>query len=174
MKKVYISFLALFTSILLVQSCNTKSSVKTEASVAESTVSDNIEIGYDSVKAQKLGADEYGMKKYVLAFLKKGANTDLPKEEADNIQIKHLKNIERMAEEGKLVLAGPFFGKDDLRGIYVFNVETIEEAEALTNSDPAIQQGVLEMELKEWYGTAALMEVNELHKTLEKKSVSDG
>lgn len=76
-----------------------------------------------------------------------------------------------MAEAGKLVLAGPFFGDGDLRGIYIFNVNSIEEAEALTNTDPAIQQGSLEMELIEWYGSAALMAVNDIHKTLGKQSV---
>lgn len=77
-------------------------------------------------------------------------------------------NIGRLAEEGKLVVAGPFFGNDELRGIYIFNVSNIEEAEKLTNTDPAIQAGSLIMELKEWYGSAALMEVNETHQKISK------
>jgi uncharacterized protein YciI len=76
-----------------------------------------------------------------------------------------------MAEEGKLVLAGPFFGNGDLRGIYIFNVGTIAEAEELTNSDPAIKAGSLEMELVEWYGPAALMAIDDFHAKLAKKSV---
>ena len=68
----------------------------------------------------------------------------------------------------------PFYGNDDdLKGIYIFNVETIEEAEALTNSDPAIKAGSLRMELKKWYGSAALLEVNQIHKTLTKKSIAE-
>jgi hypothetical protein len=58
-----------------------------------------------------------------------------------------------------------------VRGIYIFDVETIEEARRLTNTDPAIQAGSLVMELRLWYGSAALLEVNKVHKTLEKKSV---
>lgn len=119
--------------------------------------------GYDSVLAKKFGADQYGMKKYVFAFLKKGPNRDLDSKEAADLQMAHMENIGRMAEEGKLALAGPFFGDGDLRGIYIFNVETLEEAEELTNSDPAIKAGSLIMELKEWYGSAALMGVNEVH-----------
>jgi uncharacterized protein YciI len=76
-----------------------------------------------------------------------------------------------MAEEGKLVLAGPFFGNGDLRGIYIFNVGTIAEAEELTNSDPAIKAGSLEMELVEWDGPAALMAIDDFHAKLAKKSV---
>ena len=70
-------------------------------------------------------------------------------------------------------LAGPFFGDGDIRGIYIFNVQSVEEAEALTNSDPAIKAGSLVMELKEWYGSAALMAVNELHHQVAKKGVTD-
>ena len=72
-------------------------------------------------------------------------------------------------KDGKLVVAGPFFGNGDLRGLYIFNVKTIEEAEALTNSDPAIQAGSLIMELHPWYGSAALMKVNEIHEMLPRK-----
>ena len=41
------------------------------------------------------------MKKYVMAFLKKGPNRDLDSAHANELQIAHLKNINRMAEEGK-------------------------------------------------------------------------
>ena len=109
------------------------------------------------------------MKKYVLAFLKRGPNQDLDSVQKLELQAAHMANITRMAEEGKLVLAGPFFGNDDLRGIYVFDVENLQEAEDLTNSDPAVQAGSLVMELKEWYGSAALVGVNETHKSLMKK-----
>ncbi len=129
--------------------------------------------GYDSLAAVKFGADQYGMKKYVMAFLMKGPNRDLDSLKAAELQRAHLENIGKMAEAGKLALAGPFFGDGDLRGIYIFNVESIEEAEALTNTDPAIREGSLVMELKEWYGSAGLMAVNEIHKTLSKQDVTE-
>lgn len=77
-----------------------------------------------------------------------------------------------MAEEEKLVLAGTFFGKGDLRGIYIFKLSFIKVAEELTNTNPAIKAGVLKMELKECYASAALMEVNEIHKTLSIQSIT--
>ncbi len=128
-------------------------------------------VNYDSVKAEKYGADEYGMKKYVMAFLKRGPKRDQDSTTAAELQKAHLKNITRMAKEGKLVLAGPFLDNEDIRGIYVFDVQTIEEAKKLTESDPAIKAGRLEMELRPWYGSAALLEINEIGKTLEKKSI---
>lgn len=131
------------------------------------------ENNYDSTKAAKYGADIYGMKKYVMAFLSKGTNDKLSKDSAAILQQAHLKNINRLAKEGKLVLAGPFFGNQDLRGIYVFNLESIEEARILTQTDPSVQAGLLEMELIEWYGSAALIDLNEIHKTLAKKGITD-
>ena len=124
---------------------------------------------YDAALAAKLGADDNGMKVYVMAFLKAGPNRNRPREEAQKLQAAHRANIDRLAKEGRLVLAGPFGDDGDLRGIYVFDVRTVAEAEALTRSDPAIQAGQLVMELHPWYGSAALMTVNDVHARLEKK-----
>ena len=125
---------------------------------------------YDSTYAARLGADDYGMKSYVMAFLKAGPNRDRDSAASADLQRAHLDNIHRLAEEGKLVLAGPFLHDGELRGIYVFDVETVEEAEELTDSDPAIQAGSLVMELIPWYGSAALMEVNGIHARIQKTS----
>ncbi len=140
---------------------------------AQSALQENQPPVFDPAKAERLGADRYGMKTYVIAFLKKGPNRDQDLEEAAKLQKAHLENIGRMAGRGLLVLAGPFLDDREIRGIYIFNVETVEEAEALTETDPAIKAGRLVMELRPWYGTAALMEINRIHKTLEEKSVTD-
>ena len=164
---------ALF-SIALFTSCGEVSEISDKSSETKTTQTEIVEENtseFDSLRAVKNGADEYGMKKYVMAFLKKGPNRDLDKDEANKLQAAHMENIGKLAEAGKLVLAGPFFGDGVLRGIYIFNVETVEEAEALTNTDPAIQAGSLEMELIPWYGSAALMEVNEIHKMMAKKQI---
>lgn len=126
---------------------------------------------YDAELAQQLGADDYGMKMYVMAFLKQGPNRTQSPDEVAMLQKAHMENIKRMAANGDLVLAGPFAKNDQgIQGIYVFNVKTVEEAEALTNTDPAIKAGRLKMELIPWYGSAALMKVSEIGETLAKKS----
>ena len=124
---------------------------------------------YDAELAAKLKADDNGMKTYVMAFLKAGPNRNRPREQAQKLQAAHRANINRLAAEGKLVLAGPFADDGDLRGIYIFDVTTVAEAEALTKTDPAIQAGQLAMELHPWYGTAALMMIPELHARIEKR-----
>ncbi|UZD22482.1 YciI family protein [Algoriphagus halophytocola] len=119
---------------------------------------------YEPELAEEVGADQYGMKKYVIAFLHRGDRvSEYSDEQRSEIQAGHLANINRMAEDGQLVMAGPFFGNEELRGLYIFAVESLEEAEELTSSDPAIKAGVLKMDLKEWYGSAALMLMNDLH-----------
>jgi uncharacterized protein len=127
--------------------------------------------GYDAELARRLGADEYGMHNYVMALLKEGPDRTQSPEESKRLMQAHLANITRLADAGSLVVAGPFLDKGPLRGIYIFKVATVEEARALTATDPAIQAGRLEMELHPWYGSAALQEVNGLHKQLQKKSI---
>ncbi len=154
-----------FGIMILFVSCQSQDGVQT-------TVDDYVDaVTFDSTAAAEYGADDYGMRKYVIAFLKKGPNRALSPEKANELQAAHMKNIAAMAAAGKLALAGPFFGSGELRGLYFFNVQSLEEAEALTNSDPAIQAGSLEMELKEWYGSAALMAVPNIHKTLAKINI---
>lgn len=123
---------------------------------------------YNPSLAKELGADDYGMRKYVMAFLKKGPNRPKGKAKAAELQKAHMANIKRLAEEGKLAIAGPFLDNGELRGVYIFNVETIEEAKALTETDPAIKAGSLVMELHPWYGSAALGMVNKYHDRLIK------
>lgn len=129
------------------------------------------EMVFDSLRAAKVGADDYGMKQYVMAFLKRGPNRDRSKEESAKLQRAHMENIGRLAEAGTLVLAGPFLSDGDLRGIYIFDVKTEEEAQALVETDPAIKAGSLIMELVPWYGSAALMEVRDIHEQIAKVKI---
>ena len=155
-----------FVFLFFLVSCETK--VTVDKSQTEEISGATV---YDSAMAVKLGADQYGMKSYVLAFLKVGPNRNQDSMRTAQLMRKHLDNINRMADEGKLAVAGPFLDDGDIRGIYIFNVTTIEEARALTETDPAIKEGRLVMELHPWYGSAALMTVNDLHKKIEKVKI---
>ena len=130
-------------------------------------------VPYDSALARKLGADAYGMKQYVMAFLKTGKVKIQDSTKRAELQMAHLRNIIRLSNEGKLLLAGPFMDNESPRGIYIFNVTTLEEARKLIETDPAIQAGTLEMELRPWYGTAAIMELLRIHHSIEKVSVAE-
>lgn len=125
---------------------------------------------FDPELAKKLGADERGMRMYVLCILKTGPkDAGIKGKEREEIFAGHFANINRLADEGKLAVAGPF-GKNDksYRGLYIFNVASIEEAEALVVLDPAVKAGVFVPDLTLWYGSAAMMAVSETHKRIEK------
>lgn len=114
---------------------------------------------YDAELAKTLGADEYGMKKYILVILKTGTNTTTDKTVTDSLFRGHMDNIGRLVELNLLIVAGPL-GKNDktYRGIFILNVTSFEEANQLLETDPAVKEKIFEAELYEWYGSAALPE----------------
>jgi uncharacterized protein YciI len=99
------------------------------------------------------------MANYYIGFLNRGPAWTPEKTEAtQKIQDGHMANINRMAELGALVAAGPTDGDQPLRGIFIFTVKTIEEARTLAAADPAIQAGRLTLDLHPWVGPAGIGE----------------
>lgn len=126
--------------------------------------------GYDAALARRLGADDYGMRRYVLVILKTGP-TPLPKgEDRDAMFRGHFANMKRLAAEGKLVLAGPLDGVDGRRGIFVLAAADLDEARALVATDPVIANGEMEAEMHVYHGSAALLLVNDAHAKIARKS----
>lgn len=112
---------------------------------------------FDTELAQKLQADEYGMKTYVLILLKTGANESTDKELRNTSFKAHFTNMNEMAKQGKLIVAGPMYQNEkQYRGLFVFDVKTFDEAKECMKNDLAIQNGFLEPEYYQWYGSAAL------------------
>jgi len=126
---------------------------------------------YDSVLVKKLGADQRGMKMYVLVLLKTGPNKSQDSVKISELGASHFRNINKMAAEKKLIVAGPIDKNDhSLRGIFILDVPTIEEAENLINRDLSVKEGIFEAQYFNWYGSAALPEYipidNRLRKTI--------
>ena len=125
---------------------------------------------FDPELAKSVGADDYGMKSYVLVVLKTGPNKMPPGKERDDMFKGHFANMNRLAAERKLALAGPFDGVDGWRGLFIFAVADIEEARKYVATDPVIIKGEMVAEYHKYYGSAALMLVNEAHDKVAKKS----
>jgi uncharacterized protein YciI len=123
---------------------------------------------YDAALAEALGADEHGMKMYALVLLKPGPRQDLAREDLDRVFAGHMANIDRLSGSGDLVFAGPLEKNDRYRGIFIFNVKTSAEAEALLATDPAVQAGALVGDVYLLYGSAALQQVASIHRSLSK------
>jgi uncharacterized protein YciI len=126
--------------------------------------------GYDAERAQRLGADEYGMRRYVFVLLKTGPKPMPAGKERDEMFRGHFANMQRLAGEGKLVLAGPFDNVDGWRGLFIMATADIEEARRWTATDPVIASGEMVAEYHRYFGSAALMAVTEEHKKIAKKS----
>lgn len=90
------------------------------------------------------------MKIYWMVFLKSGKNRSQSDEEAQKLQMAHLGNMTKMAEEGKLVMAGPFTDNENIRGIWIFDVDSKEEVIELCKTDPMVQIGRLDYEIHPW------------------------
>lgn len=126
---------------------------------------------YDQLLADSLGADEYGMRMYVLVMLKTGPVKIENKSTLDSLFAGHMKNIRKLVDEGKLIVAGPLKANEkQYRGIFILNVKTIEEAKTLLDTDPAIKSKLLDHELYNWYGSAALPVYLPLSEKVNKKS----
>ncbi len=124
---------------------------------------------YDEALAQRTGANENGMRSYVLVILK-SSGTPVPKgEQRDAMFRGHFANMKRLADAGLLALAGPLDGAEGRRGIFVLAVADIETAKQHVASDPVIQQGEMVAEYHKLFASAALMLVNEQHQRLMKK-----
>ena len=125
---------------------------------------------YDAELAKKLGGNDNGMKTYVLAILKTGPNdANVKGEERKKAFDGHMANIGRLADEGKIAVAGPF-GENNktFRGLYIFNVSTVDEAQKLAETDPAIKAGIFVVDYTPWFGSASLMATPEIHKKISK------
>ena len=129
---------------------------------------------FDQKLADSLGADEQGMKTYLLVILKTGPKDKeiSDKKQRDELFKGHFSNMSEMAKAGKLRLAGPFATKNELgyRGIFLLDVKDEEEAKALLQNDPTIKTGIFEVEILPWFGSAAIPMHLKYHEKISKKS----
>jgi len=117
----------------------------------------------DPALATRLGADAHGMRKYVFVILKTGPHRVPDGPARDELFKGHFANIKRLADEGKLAVAGPFMEKTGWRGMFVIPVESQQEAERIVATDPVIKSGEMMAEYHLLYASAALMAVKSIH-----------
>lgn len=91
------------------------------------------------------------LKKYYFVMLKRGPNRGQDSATVARLQAGHMANMNRLAEAGKLQVAGPFADDGDWRGIFIFDVATEAEVKELLKDDPAISSGRLSYEIHPWY-----------------------
>jgi uncharacterized protein YciI len=115
----------------------------------QSTVSKTQPDKYDITRDTTVTAGE--MKRYWLVLLQKGPHRNQDSISAEKIQAAHMANINRLAKEGKLVMAGPIGIEDDLRGIFLMNCTDSTEVENFVKTDSAVITGRLVMKYYPWW-----------------------
>jgi uncharacterized protein len=91
------------------------------------------------------------IRKYWFVMLLKGPNRNHDSATAARIQTAHLNNINRLYNEGKIKVAGPFGKNDKWLGLFIFDCPTKEEVEKLLQTDEAVSSGRLAYEIQPWY-----------------------
>jgi uncharacterized protein YciI len=102
-------------------------------------------------QVNKAPEKKYEMKMYYLVFLKSGTNRTQDSLTVKKLQEEHIAHLTKMAERGKMDIAGPVDSKGELRGICIYNVASREEAERLANEDPMVKAGRLAVEVLPFY-----------------------
>jgi uncharacterized protein YciI len=87
-----------------------------------------------------------------LVLLKRGpASTAQETPETRALQEAHMANIRALWKAKKLIVAGPMGDTGEIRGVFVFQASTLEEATSLAASDPAVKAGRLVAEIHPWW-----------------------
>jgi uncharacterized protein YciI len=88
---------------------------------------------------------------YYFCLLTRGPEAAaIPSERAAELQRGHMDNIRRLADAGKLLVAGPFMDRGDWRGVFILKCASLDEAKALVATDPAVQAGRLVADVRPW------------------------
>ncbi|MDR6527053.1 uncharacterized protein YciI [Chryseobacterium rhizosphaerae] len=129
-------------------------------------------VKFNQELATSLGADQYGMKAYTIVMLTTGSTKIDDKAKMGALMKGHMANIGELADEGKIIVAGPFLekNKENYRGMFIFNTKSKEEAEQWVKTDPAVQAGVFSYEIFPWYGSAALPLYLKHHEEISKEN----
>lgn len=107
--------------------------------------------GSFSLYAQQESKPEDQIRRYWFVMLTKGPKRNQDSVTRGRIMQGHLANIERLYQEGKIKVAGPFEGDENWQGIFIFDCDSKAEVEQLLKTDPAIKAGRLNFIIKEWW-----------------------
>jgi uncharacterized protein YciI len=113
---------------------------------------------------------------YVFVFITTGPAKDLSPEQTKAAFEGHFANMARMADEGTLLVAGPFMDPKtdpDHRGLWVFEAADVAAALEHGATDPAVQAGIFVINGHVLTTDAPLRALPALEKVDEQRRVSD-
>jgi len=98
--------------------------------------------------------EDDGMQLYYLVFLRPDpGRRHIERAEGERIQSAHMANIQKMAQDGVLVAAGPMDDQPTtISGIFVFRAETLAEAQRIAALDPTVAERRNTVDVHPWLG----------------------
>lgn len=120
--------------------------------------------------------EERPQRDYVFVFIRTGPAKDLSPEERAKAFEGHFSNMKRLAEEGELLIAGPFgepLSAPDHRGLFVIDEPTLAGGMAHARTDPTTVAGVFVLQGHLFTTDAPLTELPRLEKEDEAKRLAD-
>jgi uncharacterized protein YciI len=112
------------------------------------------------------GTETSNQADYVFVYLRAGLESAHENGiDPETLQVRHIANIQKLAEEHSLLVAGPFregSPDPDLRGLFVLDVADVERAKDILQTDPAVASGALVPIVLRWRATKSLRQVLEL------------
>jgi uncharacterized protein YciI len=113
---------------------------------------------------------------YVFVFIRTGPlRTPTPEQSQEAMQ-GHFANMGRLADEGKLLIAGPYADPrptPDHRGLFVMDETEVAEGLELANTDPAAAMGVFVMSAHRFTTDRPLTDLPRLEKEDEARRLAD-
>lgn len=114
---------------------------------------------------------------FTIVILRRPADApELPDEELDALQARHLAYRAELGRQGVLVVNGPFDEQSDpsYRGMSVFACD-VSEAARLSDGDPSVLAGRLTYDVMEWWVRAGSLAFPFADRTIgERRSLPDG
>ena len=98
----------------------------------------------------------WSMRTYVLTFLYRGAYSPADPAKAEELQRAHLAYFHTLRRSGKMILAGPFLDEGELRGICLYDSDSVEEVRAICLKDPAVIAGAFRVDVHPWYAAKGI------------------
>jgi uncharacterized protein YciI len=116
-----------------------------------------------------------GQANYVFVLITTGPKAaEKSADERKSIFEGHMSNMQRLADEGKLIVAGPFGGarNKNWRGLFIMDTPKVDEAKAWADSDPGVQSGVFSLEFRPMRASIELRKTMQFEKELKAAQAS--
>ena len=116
------------------------------------------------------------MRTFTFVYILTGPATELDPKTQQEAFAGHFSNMTRMAEEGDLLVAGPYGpmkSDPNLRGLWIFTTDSTDRALELASTDPPGKLGIFVFEAVQLVTDDQLLELPRLEKEDEERRLAD-